>query len=319
MRLGICGLGLIGSSVARAMVPHHDVYGLDPDPQAAAGAGALGVTMVSDTAAMGDCDLVLLAAPTSVNDALLRRLVPTGRDRPVADLGSVKEPILRTSRAVAQFPFVATHPMAGSEDAGVQAGAADLFRGGAWPVVIEPDTDPDALQLVMLLILALGARVVPVTAAAHDRAIAMVSHLPHLAAGALGTTVAADPRHTLAVGLAGGSFRDGTRVSGSPAARTAEFITMNSQQAAAAARTAAAELVRVADMLDHRDNEALAGWLEQARQVRSDYEALATAPQRTMPRPTAPGLHELLMGSRDSGFSVVAASVKTHTVVGGDS
>lgn len=317
MTLGICGLGLIGSSVARAMVADHGVLGLDPDPHAASGARALGVDMVPDTAAMADCDLILLAAPTAVNEALLRHLVASGHRGAVADLGSVKEPIVRTWRQHPDFPFVATHPMAGSQSAGVAAGTADLFHGGAWPVVVEHDTDPEALEAVVVLVLALGARVVPVSAVAHDRAVAAVSHLPHLAAGAVGAVVAADPQHDLAIGLAGGSFRDGTRVSASPAQRTAEFLTMNSEPAAAAARAAAAQLQRAADMLERGDAADLAAWLEAARGVRADYDRGTTAPPRQLPLPSALGLRELLLGARDSGMALVARSENTLTVVGG--
>lgn len=318
MRLGICGLGLIGSSVARAMVTQHEVLGIDPDPGAAAGATDLGIVMVQDTADLAGCDLVLLAAPTSVNAALLGRLMATGHPGPVADLGSVKAPIVALWRSKPSFPFVASHPMAGSEHAGVGAGTPDLFQGKAWPVVVDADTDPAALQVLVDLILMLGARVVPVTAEAHDRVIAAVSHLPHLTSGAIGATVAADPQQDLAVGLAGGSFRDGTRVSASPVQRTAEFIALNAEQAAAAARLAAVELQRAADLVEQGDSDGLAAWLERAARVRSAYDQLPAMPTNCVSGPSPESLHELLLAHRDSGFAVVAADEGHLVVVGGD-
>lgn len=318
MRLGICGLGLIGSSVARGMVARHDVIGIDPDQDVAAEAGDLGVAMVHDTLDLAECDLVLLAAPTSVNAVLLQRLIDTGHRHPVADLGSVKSPIVDLWHRHQDFPFVGSHPMAGSEHSGVGAGTSELFQGMAWPVVIEPGTDPHALHILVEVILALGARVVPVSAESHDRSVAAVSHLPHLVAGAIGATVAAAPHQDLAVGIAGGSFRDGTRVSASPVERTAEFIVLNAGQAASAARVAAAQLQQAADLIDQGDGGGLAEWLQGGARVRASYDALPALPQQHLQRPSADDLHSLLLGHRDSGFAVLAVDDTHLTVVGGE-
>lgn len=313
MTLGICGLGLMGSSAARGLIDDHTILGLDPDPDAAAGARRLGVTMVDSLSDMADCEVILLAAPTAVNAALLTHLMTTGPRVPTADLGSVKGPIIGLWSTDRSFPFVATHPMAGSERSGVTAGAADLFRGSAWPVVVDADTDPGALVGVIRLILALGAHVVPVSAPVHDQIVAAVSHLPHLLAGALGDVVANVPQRELAVSVAAGSFRDGSRVSASPPQRTAEFIATN-RDAAAAARQAAARLEAAATAIENGDRAALAQWLAPGAEVRVEFEARDSGSVSDITVASAADVRDLLHAHRDSGWAVLAITESAVTV-----
>jgi prephenate dehydrogenase len=265
-RIGIIGLGLVGSSVARGLQPHVEVLGVDPDSATKEAAESAGVTIVADASLLSDCDLILLAAPTGINSELLKAEIASGLSRPVADLGSVKLPIQQTWLAAdSKFPFVGTHPMSGSESAGFAAGSAEMFADAAWPVVVHELTDPDALLAVIELITVLGGRPVPVSAGNHDAAVALVSHLPHLLAGGLGQALHGSPsQQELALRLAGGSYRDASRVSSSPAHRTAEFLVANGQAAAAAARAAAAALQNVAVALEASDETAVADWLAPA-------------------------------------------------------
>lgn len=320
MKLGICGLGLIGSSVARAVLansgPVTGVLGLDPDPLASTRAAELGVEMVPSLGRMAECDLILLAAPTAVNVVLLDRLMTTGMRVPTADLGSVKVPIVRTWKVDRSFPFVATHPMAGSEGSGVEAGTASLFDTSVWAVVVESATDADALEVVVGLILRLGARVLPVSASAHDEAVARISHLPHLLAGALGDVVAEDHRRDLAIRLAAGSFRDGTRVNASPPGRTSEFIVSNAVHSAAAARAAAAQLQKAADAIDSGDSSRLADWLGPAHRLRHRWADQGHEPERTVEVGSAEQLRDLLFRGRDSDLVLVGRSGGTVTVQG---
>jgi prephenate dehydrogenase len=114
--------------------------------------------------------------------------------------------------------FVGGHPMAGKETSGFAAAEPGLFGGCAWVLCLEPDdTGLDDWLTLAALFTAMGARVVPVTAAEHDRAVAQISHVPHLLAAALARQLEGNP---LAATLAAGSFRDGTRV----AATRAELI-----------------------------------------------------------------------------------------------
>ncbi|MCH9720001.1 MAG: prephenate dehydrogenase/arogenate dehydrogenase family protein [Actinomycetia bacterium] len=269
-RVGIIGLGLVGSSVARGLQPQVEVVGVDPDPDTMAAAETAGISVVAEVSQLSDCDAILLAAPTGTNSQLLQDEIASGISRPVVDLGSVKHPIQQAWLAAdPNFPFVGTHPMSGSESAGFAAGSADMFADAAWPVVVHELTDPAALLTVIELITVLGGRPVPVSAGNHDAAVALVSHLPHLLAGGLGQALHGSPaQQELALRLAGGSYRDASRVSSSPADRTAEFLVANGQVAAAAARAAAESLQQVAVALAAGEETTVADWLSPATSSR---------------------------------------------------
>ena len=215
MDVAVLGLGLIGGSLLRALAARgHRVVGFDTDPAtratartAAARAGTGARWQVAGTVrdAIATADIVVLAVPLPALPAVLREM--TGYSGLVTDVTSVKGPVRDLT---ADFAFVGGHPMAGKETSGFRSADPALFTGCAWVLCLEPDRTslPDWLLLAEL-ITDLGARVVPTTADEHDRAVAAVSHVPHLLAAALATAVVEDH---LAAALAAGSFRDGTRV-----------------------------------------------------------------------------------------------------------
>lgn len=307
--LGICGLGLIGSSIARAWVDRGQVLALDPDPQALGRAAEVGVAPVNSVTDLCGADLVVLAAPTAANIGLLNKLMSSEHRPATMDAGSVKTPILNAWRQRdASYPFVATHPMAGSELSGFEAGHASLFDDASWPVVVADDTDAQTMMLVMSVILDLGAWPVPVSGSAHDRAVAEISHLPHLLAGALGQVAARSSNEELSVRLAAGSFRDVSRVSGSPPRRTAEFISANRVNAAASARMAAKSLERAADLLAHEEESSLVEWLCVGERVRSDFVMRGDQTTWSVPALSDDEAKSVLVGTRDSGSRLVELS-----------
>ncbi|MDW5325653.1 prephenate dehydrogenase [Plantactinospora sp. KLBMP9567] len=226
MDVAVIGLGLIGGSVLRALASTgHAVLGYDADPAtratartAAAQAPPAARWQVARTVrdAVAGADLVVIAVPLPAVAGVLDELSGAGYTGLVTDVTSVKEPVRvlvdRHLRGGAdrRAGFVGGHPMAGRETSGFGAADPDLFTGCAWVLCLEPGATPvaDWLELAALLT-GIGARVVPAVAAEHDRAVAAVSHVPHLLATAIAAVAADDP---LAGTLAAGSFRDGTRV-----------------------------------------------------------------------------------------------------------
>ncbi|WP_328463172.1 prephenate dehydrogenase/arogenate dehydrogenase family protein [Actinoplanes sp. NBC_00393] len=217
-RTAVLGLGLIGGSLLRALTAAgYEVTGFDADPSTRELARKAGYRVAgSVTEAVRDAELTALAVPLPVLPRVLAEL--DGHAGLVTDVTSVKGPVRDLMSRHGVRRFVGGHPMAGKETSGFAASEADLFTGCAWVLCPEPDeTDlGDWLRLARLCT-AIGARVVPVTAAEHDTAVAQISHVPHLFAAALSARLAANP---LAGALAAGSFRDGTRV----AATRAELI-----------------------------------------------------------------------------------------------
>jgi prephenate dehydrogenase len=216
----VIGLGLIGGSVLRAAVAaQRNAWGATKSAADAECARADGFTVVSTVdgalrrAAEADA-LVVLAVPLSaMEDALSRveRVAPKCR---LTDVASVKSPVAdAVARLAPRARYVGTHPMAGNSGSGWGAGSAALFAGAAWMVAADEGLDLDVWSDVARLALAVGAAVVPAAIDEHDAAVARVSHLPHVLAAVLATVGAAGG--PLALSLAAGSFRDGTRVAGS--------------------------------------------------------------------------------------------------------
>ena len=228
--VGIVGLGLIGGSLGLDL----QAAGLEVRALVHRQATAerarqrrLASQVSTDPAVLQECGLLVLALPLDrlldPDPGLLRALPP---DAVLTDVGSVKQPVLarwRTLLEQAGRPgqvgrFVAGHPMAGTALAGVEAGVAGLFRGRPWVVTPAADTNPAALATVRALAELVGARWFSCEAGAHDKAVALISHLPVLVGAALlqaaDRSSAAAGLGDLARSLASSGFADTTRVGG---------------------------------------------------------------------------------------------------------
>ncbi len=206
------GTGLIGGSVGMALRQRGWwVTGCDTGPGVAARAARLGA--LSEEGVDPQADLVVVATPVHetarVADAFLSR---TDRKDTVVvtDVGSVKGPLV----AAIDHPwFVGGHPMAGSEQVGVDGARPDLFVGATWVLTPTTQTDPSAFTRLRSILADLGATVVALTPQGHDEMVAVVSHVPHLTAATLMDLAAGRGEEQAALlQLAAGGFRDMTRV-----------------------------------------------------------------------------------------------------------
>jgi prephenate dehydrogenase len=235
--VGVVGLGQLGGSLAAALAgTGREVRGWDADPAAREAAAARGVRITRELSG-----IVVLAVPLPAMAGALDGLT-VDPDATVTDLGSVKRPVLETVGARVGGRFVGGHPMCGTERSGHAAVDPALFTGARWAVCLEPDTELPRWLRVAEVALAVGAEVVPATAAEHDEAVAAISHVPHLLAAAL--AAAAAEAGPLALALAAGSFRDGTRVAGSDPAFVTAMVEGNAGPTAAALDRVEAQLRR---------------------------------------------------------------------------
>jgi prephenate dehydrogenase len=233
--VGVVGLGQLGGSLAAALVAAgRPVSGWDVDPAAREAAAARGVRITRELTG-----IVVLAVPLPAMATALDELT-VDPDATVTDLGSVKRPVLDALGGTLGGRFVGGHPMCGTERSGHAAADPALFSGARWALCLEPDTELPRWLRVAEVAMAVGAEVVPVTAGEHDDAVAAISHVPHLLAAAL--AAAAGEAGPLALTLAAGSFRDGTRVIGSDPAFVTAMVEGNAGPTAEA-------LARVRDQL----------------------------------------------------------------------
>lgn len=246
MNVAVIGLGLIGGSLLRALAAAgHDVTGFDADPATRALAAAADHPVAGSAAqAARAADVVVLAVPLTALPDVLADLA--GHPGLITDVTSVKTPVLDLARKHGLPRFVGGHPMAGKETSGFAAADPALFAGCVWVLGLEPETPLDDWLTLAALCTTLGARVVPATASEHDRAVAQVSHVPHLLAAVLARQLAGNP---LAGALAAGSFRDGTRVAATRAELTAAMCGGNATEVEHTLQAVLGDLHHLHDLL----------------------------------------------------------------------
>src|SRR5215213_8507206 len=190
--LAVVGTGLIGASVAlaarRAGVA--DVRGFDPDPESLAGAAERGAVepAASLADAVRDAELAIVAAPVTLLPNVVAEVLSASAGT-VTDVGSTKGPVVRAARSEPRF--VGGHPVCGSEARGPAFARAELFDGATWFLTPVADTDPVRYARLHAAVAAVGARPLAIDPGAHDRLVALTSHLPHVLANLLANQAAA--------------------------------------------------------------------------------------------------------------------------------
>ncbi|MBN1192960.1 MAG: prephenate dehydrogenase/arogenate dehydrogenase family protein [Coriobacteriia bacterium] len=231
-KLTVVGFGLIGGSIAaaaRRASAGVRIRAVDDDADTleyVLSSGMADEALSADAAlAAGwfvdvETDLIVLGTPVAGTVEWLRRLAYEGYTGIVTDVASTKTAVVEAARRAGRgYRFVGGHPMAGSERSGVEAASETLFDGAYYILTPSEDTDMGAYRLVHAFAASLGARVVSVDAAAHDEAVAIVSHVPHVAAAALVelARIRAEEAGADLLRLAAGGFKDMTRIAaGSP-------------------------------------------------------------------------------------------------------
>lgn len=211
-RAMIFGTGLIGGSVGMALRERGwHVSGVDVAPGVATRAVDLGALSVEGLDP--NAELVVVATPVHAAGQIITDFLARPDRRPdviVTDVGSVKGSLVA---AVDHPSFVGGHPMAGSEQVGVEGASADLFVGATWVLTPTALTDPVAYTRVRSVLADMGAVVVALAPSQHDALVAVVSHVPHLAAATLMDLAASlGEEHAALLQLAAGGFRDMTRI-----------------------------------------------------------------------------------------------------------
>jgi len=280
--IAIVGLGLIGGSIAGAagrVDSPPRIVGIDLDEDACATAVEMGLvdsagtpdsTAALEWTSAGGVDLIVLATPAIVAESWMSMLGERGYDGVVTDVASTKNGILMAAGHLAGgASFVGGHPMAGSERSGIAAARPDLLDGAYYALTPTPDTDMDAYRRVHSFVTRLGARVISVDAHSHDEAVAIISHVPHVAAAALvdlAKSHAGESDELLR--LAAGGFKDTTRIAaGSPDLWTGICLD-NASAVSDGLDELAAVLTEFSTLVSAGDVEGVRCWLENAAEVR---------------------------------------------------
>jgi prephenate dehydrogenase len=265
-RVAIVGTGLIGASVGLAAKRAGAVRvdGFDADGETLSKAVELGAVdhgAPSLHEAVREADLAVVAVPVTQLGAQVSAVLEATERTVVTDVGSTKGRV-----AADRSPrFVGGHPVCGSHARGPEHASADLFQGATWFLTPGPETDATTYQLVHGFVAELGATPVAIPADAHDRLVALTSHLPHVLANALmnqagATTV--EGHEPLA--SAGGSLRDMTRVAGANPRIWVDIFLENADAVGEALADHKRRIERVERALRDRDGGFLARWIGEA-------------------------------------------------------
>lgn len=283
-RLVVVGLGLIGGSFAKGLRASglcREVVGVDLDPESRRLAVELGVVDRCEeqlAAAVQGADVIQLAVPILAMEKLLRELAKLDLGNAVlTDVGSAKGNVVRAARVSFDgLParFVPGHPIAGSEESGVEASNAELFR--RHKVILTPleQTDPAALALVDGLWRALGADVEHMAVEHHDEVLAATSHLPHLLAFGLVDSLAKRSENLEIFRYAAGGFRDFTRIAGSDPVMWHDIFLANREAVLRTLDAFRSDLDALRDAVDAGDGHQLLGVFTRARVAREHFSKI---------------------------------------------
>lgn len=219
MKIGVIGLGLIGGSIFKGLKDKYEVVGVSNSVKE--------VNVSGDYNTLKECELVFVCTPMRVTLDVLDKLEGiVTPDTIVTDVCSLKEFV---SQKEYSYKFIPSHPMAGTENSGWEASFADLFKGAKW--VLTPKRVIREQAALEGVIKELGAEIVITTPKEHDKAVAMISHMPMVIAQALCKNILNDK---LAQTLAASGFRDTTRLALSNIVMADDMISMNGENIRAA-------------------------------------------------------------------------------------
>lgn len=268
-QVAVLGVGLLGGSVGLAL----RAQGFDgrivgagrrqSSLDRALEMGTIDTATLDPAEAAAGADLVILATPVGAFERLLTAVRPAlKRGAIVTDVGSTKRQVVQAAEKILGRggPFVGSHPMAGSENRGPIFARADLYVGATCIVTPTAHTPPAKVAPVEAFWQVLGMRTLRMSPTAHDKAVARVSHLPHVLAGLL-TLLPSDAD----LDVAATGFRDATRMASGSPEMWRDILVTNRKAIAAAIAAMGKDMAKLADLVANGDDRAIERFFEKAK------------------------------------------------------
>ena len=303
MRVALLGTGLIGGSLGlalRKLLDVNEIVAFDGDPSVRALAverGAAHRSVESPAEAVRGADFVFVATPVgAIADVIQQARDGLSPGAVLTDVGSTKSRVVLDVEALGLegSTFIGGHPMAGTEEEGIEAAEPALFDGCWWILTPTERVDARAYRALHSLITRLGAQVMALDPAQHDDLLAVISHLPHLTAAALMNLAAERGKeHAGLLSLAAGGFRDVTRVAASNPDIWLDICTENAVAIAGVLREFARRLESFGDLVEQGKREDLRERFLSARTARRELpgrRAGGESVEVLIPVPDRPGV-----------------------------
>jgi prephenate dehydrogenase len=268
MRVGIIGLGLMGGSLGLALKEIKlvsQVVGIDHNLTHCE--EALSLRLVHEIVSFEEikqCDMIFLATPVEAIIATLQDLTDIPASTTIVDLGSTKAKILQAVPSSIRQNFVAAHPMTGTEKFGPSAAIKGLYQGAVVVLCDFDNTGDIHKERAVGVFSHIGMKIVFMDPLAHDRHAAFISHLPHALSYALANSVMGqeDPKSILL--LAGGGFRDMSRIAKSSPQMWSEIFKQNRTNLLQSMELFQKELSKAQSMVENEEWEELSTWMGNA-------------------------------------------------------
>ena len=267
--IGFIGLGLMGGSLSIALQETKKSFhfiGLDHNQTHCEEALSLGLVdeIVNDLASISHCDIIFLSIPVDGIIHIAQQLNTLKPTCTVIDLGSTKEKISLSIPKEIRTHFVTAHPMTGTEKFGPTAAISNLYKN---KVVVLCDMEKSGLyqqDVAKTLFESIGMKLVYMDAKEHDRHAAYISHMPHALSYALANSVMKQEAKESILALAGGGFKDMSRIAKSSPNMWEDIFKQNKDNLLEAIYTFESELKKCRKMIENEEWETLNNWMQDA-------------------------------------------------------
>ena len=312
--IGVIGLGQIGGSIARALTHQAEhVYGFDTDKAIKNTAQRYGIHVLDSSEDLVNlCSIVFITVSLEHNADSVEHIVRIADKKTeetiITDVASYKKGTYYES---SRRPFfIPGHPMAGTEGYGFQSSNPDLFNGANWALIVDNQNDLSHVLDLLVVIQSMRASILLATPDWHDRAVSLISALPHVLSAVLSITAhETEDVHSI-LRLAAGSFRSGTRVMQSNPKFVQELLFLNKNTLMPLVERALRSLKRIRTSLKNEDKNDLSHLLKMAR----DTAIESIEPQKKVTNKiikTRTGMSSLL-GLRNKGVTISRVEEKPY-------
>ena len=226
IKIGIHSLGLIGGSIYKCLAEKgfKNLYALSHNQDTISQIKTDGYFASDDISILEDCDVIFVCTPISETINAIKEVFEINKNAIIADVASLKENILNEIEKLDNCKFIASHPMAGTENSGFNSSFAGLFMDANWAIIPSDKVSHEDIKLFKNLVTIMDAKVVELNSTEHDKAVALISHLPMLLSQSLVLT-AKDNKEALL--LAASGFRDTTRLAMSNKTMAKDMLQLN--------------------------------------------------------------------------------------------
>jgi len=267
--VGIIGLGLMGGSFALALrdiYPNCKIIGLDHNDQHCIEALELGIVdrITDDISDLLEVDLIILAIPVDAIIKTLKEFEGVNPGTTIIDLGSTKRLIVESVPLEIRENFVAAHPMTGTEKFGPSAAFKELYRGKVVVLCNVEDSGEMQRKVAKEIFSDMGMKIFYMDAIEHDRHAAFISHMPHAISYSLANSVMKQENPKAIIALAGGGFRDMSRIAKSSPNMWIDVFRQNRDNIIEAIECFKGELKRCEEMVKKEEWEELYDWMRKA-------------------------------------------------------